>query len=93
MGSSAVPMVCAECGMTWEVLPKPDGTMPQAGRCPRYRGGCGKLRKVPRDPPSVAPAAASARQCCEHCAPNRAAVSALAVALVLAVAVIASGGS
>ena len=45
---TSVPMECAACGMRWEAGPKPDGTMPIGSRCPKDRGGCGKVRKLPR---------------------------------------------
>lgn len=47
MADRGVALRCDQCGMTWDVLPKPDGTMPGGSRCPKNRGGCGKLRKLP----------------------------------------------
>lgn len=41
-------MTCAECGKQWDVSPRPDGTMPVMTRCPKARGGCGKLRRIPQ---------------------------------------------
>lgn len=50
LAALGVPMECASCGTRWEVLPKGDGTMPRGARCPVDRGGCGKVRKLPRLP-------------------------------------------
>src|SRR5215469_8493639 len=41
-------LTCLECGNQWDVRPRADGSMPITARCPKTRGGCGKLRKVPR---------------------------------------------
>lgn len=42
-----ITLRCGSCGMSWDVPPKPDGTMPIGSRCPKDRGGCGKVRKLP----------------------------------------------
>lgn len=48
MAGRVVPMECAACGNRWDAGPKPDGSMLAGARCPRDRGGCGKVRKLPR---------------------------------------------
>lgn len=64
MAAHTMPLRCPACGMQWEIAARPDGTMPVTARCPKERGGCGKLRKVPRSmtatPSPAAPAAAAA---------------------------------
>lgn len=58
MADRGVTLQCAACGLSWTVFPKPDGTLPGGARCPKARGGCGKLRKIGRTAvPAAAPAA------------------------------------
>ena len=47
MTAAAARLTCPACGTEWEVAARPDGAMPAAARCPKSRGGCGKVRKVP----------------------------------------------
>lgn len=47
MTASGVTLECSKCGLRWVVLANPDGTMPAAARCPKARGGCGTVRKIP----------------------------------------------
>jgi hypothetical protein len=77
MAVPPVPMQCPACGMEWKVSPRPDGSMPITSRCPKARGGCGKLRKVPRaaraavvtlwDPPSGLRQPGQAAEPCPDC--------------------------
>lgn len=87
MTALSVRMECAACGNRWEVGPKPDGTMPVGARCPKDRGGCGKVRKVPRagiasvclpavaasgwDPPSEPREVRVTAEPCPHCGEAR----------------------
>lgn len=81
MGST--PLSCPECGNQWDVTPRADGSMPLASRCPKSRGGCGKLRKIPRspaspgqpaagwDPPSEPRRPGQVTEPCPHCGGQR----------------------
>lgn len=64
MASGPVTVRCPSCSLSWEVQPKPDGTRPKTTRCAQYRGGCGRVVKVPQQaagvPMAAGPAAAVA---------------------------------
>lgn len=81
MPDRGVTLQCPDCGLSWHVPPKPDGSMPAGARCPKARGGCGKLRKIPRaaitvpaaapgsgwDPPSAPRPERDAAEPCPDC--------------------------
>jgi hypothetical protein len=50
VGAPPLSLTCRACGLTWDVAPKPDGSMPIGSRCPKAAGGCGSFRRVPRGP-------------------------------------------
>ena len=64
VASGPVTVRCPSCSRSWEVQPKPDGRRPKTARCAQYRGGCGRVVKVPQQaasaPPSVPATAAMA---------------------------------
>lgn len=46
--SPVIPMRCPRCGHKWNLPRRADGTYPQTAGCPKLRGGCGHVVKVPR---------------------------------------------
>lgn len=54
--TTAVTARC-QCGQSWQVAPRADGTLPATARCAIGSGGCGRPVKVPR---AAAPAAVPA---------------------------------
>jgi len=56
VASGPVTVRCPSCSRSWEVQPKPDGARPKTARCAAYRGGCGRVVKVPQQAATGSPA-------------------------------------